>query len=93
MNTQVKIHPNDYFKVRRLKHQPPHLATIDLNQRYNLEQAIQNWIELKLKKRYFLGKTIGLTTEDKVEQVLRVGFEDPKELSYFVLACPLLKYK
>ena len=64
-----------------------------LNQRYNLEQAIQNWIELKLKKRYFLGKTIGLTTEDKVEQVLRVGFEDPKELSYFVLACPHLKYK
>ena len=90
---KITVNPNDYFKVRRLKHLPPHLATIDLNQRYNLEGAIQNWIESKLKKRYFLGKTVGITTEEKIEQVLRVGFEDPKELSYFVLACPHLKYK
>ena len=90
---KITINPNDYFKVRRLKHQPPHLATIDLNQRYNLEGAIQNWIESRLRKRYILEKSVGITTEEKIEQVLRVGFEDPKELSYFVLACPHLKYK
>jgi len=40
-----------------------------------------------------LNRVIGLTKQNKIETVLRAGFEDPKELSYFVLACPLLKYK
>lgn len=28
----------------------------------------------------------------KVTKVIRIGFEDKKELSFFTLACPLLKY-
>ena len=88
-----KISPEDFFNIRRLKYKPPHLAMIDLPSQYNLEQAVEKWIETNLKKRYYLNKTVGLTKENKLEQVMRVGFEDPKELSYFVLACPLLKYK
>ena len=78
---------------RRLKFQPKHLSIIDLPQVYNIEKALSKWIETNLKKRYFLGKTVGLTKESNVESVLRVGYEDPKELSYFALAFPLLKYK
>ena len=87
-----KISPQEFFEVRRLKFQPPHLEIIDVPQRYNMEDALNKWISTNLKKRYFLGKSVGLTKENKVDQVMRIGFEDPKELSYFVLACPLLKY-
>lgn len=69
------------------------MAIIDLPVKYNIQNAIENWIDSNLKNRYFIGKSIGLTKDNNVDQVLRVGFEDPKELSFFVLACPLLKYK
>ncbi len=88
-----KITAQDFFEIRRLKFEPPHLATIDLPHTYNMESAISKWIESNLKKRYFLKKAVSLTKENKIESVLRAGFEDPKELSYFVLACPHLKYK
>ena len=88
-----KITAQDFFEIRRLKFEPPHLATIDLPHTYNMESAISKWIESNLKKRYFLKKAVSLTKENKIESVLRAGFEDPKELSYFVLACPHLKYQ
>ena len=88
-----KITAQDFFEIRRLKFEPPHLATIDLPHTYNMESAISKWIESNLKKRYFLKKAVSLTKENKIDTVLRAGFEDPKELSYFVLACPHLKYK
>tara|TARA_B100000925_G_scaffold242075_1_gene191480 strand:+ start:1754 stop:2035 length:282 start_codon:yes stop_codon:yes gene_type:complete len=93
MNLKGKISAQDFFEIRRLKYKARHLAVIDLPSQYNLEDALEKWIENNLKKRYYLNKTVGLTKANKVEQVMRVGFEDPKELSYFVLACPLLKYK
>jgi|TARA_B100001057_G_scaffold95202_3_gene91666 hypothetical protein len=88
-----RVSAQDFFEIRRLSYEPSHLATIDLSHTYNMETAISKWIDTNLKKRYFLKKVIGLTKENKIETVLRAGFEDPKELSYFVLACPLLKYK
>jgi|TARA_B100001057_G_scaffold152145_1_gene152169 hypothetical protein len=88
-----KISAQDFFEIRRLKFEPPHLTTIDLPQSYNMESAISKWIESNLKKRYFLKKAVSLTKSNKIDTVLRAGFEDPKELSYFVLACPHLKYK
>ena len=93
MIVKNRVSAQDFFEIRRLSYEPSHLATIDLPHTYNIETAISKWIDTNLKKRYFLKKVIGLTKENKIETVLRAGFEDPKELSYFVLACPLLKYK
>jgi|TARA_B100001287_G_scaffold89254_1_gene74782 hypothetical protein len=93
MKLKYKLNPQDYFKFRKLNHQAPHLAVIDLPLKYNIQNAIETWIDSNLKNRYFIGKAIGLTKNNSIDQVLRVGFEDPKELSFFVLACPLLKYK
>jgi hypothetical protein len=87
------VTPENHFGFRRLAHQAPHLETIDIQYTYNIEKALTKWIDEHLKKRYYLSKNVGLTSGNKIENVMRVGFEDPKELSYFVLACPLLKYK
>ena len=93
MIVKNRVSAQDFFEIRRLSYEPSHLATIDLSHTYNIESAISKWIDTNLKKRYFLKKVIGLTKENKIDTVLRAGFEDPKELSYFVLACPHLKYK
>ena len=87
-----KITAKDFFQIRRLSHQPPHLSVIDLPYTYNIEKALDKWINNNLKHRYYIAKTVGLTKENKIDTVMRVGFEDAKELSYFVLACPHLKY-
>jgi len=87
------VTPENYFGIRRLSHDAPHLETIDIPFTYNIEKALQKWIDGNLKKRYFIGKSVGLTSQNKIENVMRVGFEDPKDLSYFVFACPLWNYK
>ena len=39
-----------------------------------------------------LGKTMILDSKNQYKNQLRIGFENEKELSYFMLACPHLKY-
>lgn len=56
--------------------------------KYNLEKSIIDWIEDKLNGRFYVGKTINESNTIG----LKIGFEDAKELSYFTLACPHLKY-
>lgn len=54
---------------------------------------MKRWINEHLKGRYYIGKTVNVDSTNTITPALKVGFEEPKELSYFTLACPLLKYK
>ena len=85
--------PLNLFGIRRLKVPSPHCDYIKIPLRYNLERSIQKWIDDNLKGRYYIGTTITITQGSGTETVCKIGFEDTKELSYFTLACPLLKYK
>lgn len=85
------VNPLDFLECRRLKYLPPHLETIDIPLRYNLENAVTKWIEENLKDRFYVGRCSSNKSKNLMEY--RVGFENPKELSYFVLACPFMKYK
>ena len=79
-----KPNPLNFFGVRQTHHCPSHFEVLSINQRYNMQSAVDKWICENLKNRYYLSR-------DSVH--LKVGFEDPKEASYFMLACPHLKYK
>jgi hypothetical protein len=81
--------PHNIFKIRNPKVLPPHYEYCDFEVLYNLEIAIQDWITENLKGRFII--TRAMNTEQKLH--MRVGFEDGKEMSYFMLACPLLRYK
>jgi hypothetical protein len=80
--------PNNIFRIRNPKVLPPHYEYADFEVIYNLESAISDWISDNLK-----GKFIVTKANNNNKSVIRVGFEDGKELSYFMLACPLLRYK
>lgn len=82
--------PNNIFKIRNPKVLPPHYEYADFEVLYNLESAIQDWIKNNLKGKFIVTKAV---KQDQSGTLLRVGFEDGKELSYFMLACPLLRYK
>ena len=92
-NRLEKINPLNFYGIRQLEIPPPHFeyTTIEMR-RYNLEQTIVKWIEKNLKGRFYVGSIHELDKNNKQVKVIKIGFEDPKELSIFTLSCPYLKY-
>ncbi len=88
-----KINSLNVFEVRQVKSAPPHFEYVNLPMKYNLEESLVKWIKQNLKNRFYAGKNISLDSDNKLVQVLTVGFEETKDMSYFMLACPHLKYK
>jgi predicted secreted protein len=88
-----KINPLNFYGIRKLQVPPPHFEylTIEMS-RYNLEQTIIKWIEQNLKGRFYVGAIYELDKNNKQSKVIKIGFEEPKELSFFTLSCPYLKY-
>ena len=84
--------PLDVLDLRRVDFCPPHFITVDVPRRYNIDRAICDWIEDNLSGRYYFGPAIGLDDMRNLTQTIRIGFEQPKESSFFMLACPHLKY-
>jgi len=84
--------PLNLFDIRKLKVPPTHFEYITIPMTYNLEDALVKWIEDHLKSRFYVGRTLGIDKNNQVATLIKVGFEEPKELSYFTLACPHLKY-
>jgi len=86
--------PLNFFGVRQVRIPPPHFEILTIGrQLYNLEGTIIKWITEHLKGRFYVGHSTILDESNQFQKVIKVGFEDPKELSYFSLACPYLKYK
>ena len=86
--------PLNFYEVRQLVVPPPHFEcmSVSLNT-YNLERTIVKWIQENLRGRFYVGKLTEVDIDNQFKKVIQVGFEDPKELSFFTLACPYLKYK
>ena len=84
--------PLDVLDLRRVEFCPPHFSTVEVSRKYNIDRAICDWIEDNLSGRYFFGHAIGFDKMNNLTQSNIVGFEQAKEMSFFVLACPHLKY-
>jgi hypothetical protein len=82
----------DFFVIRELHTYPKHFDSVTVEMKYNMEDSVKKWITNHLKGRFYIGKTVVLNRSNNFQTVLKVGFESPKELSYFMLACPHLKY-
>jgi len=78
----------DFFGIRELRTFPKHFDFVTVEMRYNLEDSIRKWIKHNLKGRFYIGRSLN----DDFNPILKIGFESHKELSYFMLACPHLKY-
>lgn len=84
--------PLNVFKVRQVKSAPPHFDYINIPLTYNLESSITKWIKKNCKNRFYLSRNVVLDNQRKIVNVVTIGFEENKDMSYFMLACPHLKY-
>jgi len=81
----------DLLKERQMNWIPVHFGKTRIleNEVWNQEKLLL-WIQAKLKGRFSLVKS-PMISNDKLKSHLTVAFEDHKELTYFMLACPYLR--
>lgn len=85
------LNPLDVLNKRSLAFIPPHFAKYKLNEDAWNHNQIESWIKSKLKGRYAVAKQPSLGKEGQLKTATFVAFEDQKELTYFMLACPHLR--
>jgi len=86
------INPLNVLNIRRVEFCPPYFETMTIAPGYNLYDVINDWIYSNLRGKYYIGNTVALNKEDTMNTIIKIGFENKKEMSYFMLACPHLKY-
>lgn len=76
----MNLNPLDVLNERSLSWIPQHFARIKVKHQF-FDTDLEDWIKYKLKGRYCLIHNLDNSTAT-------LGFEDDKELTYFMLACP-----
>ena len=84
-----EINPLNLLGQRKLPYIPPHFGTVSLYSWGELD-LIDQWIYYNLNSRYCIRMKQELDSNRKVIDVCEIGMEDPRELTMFNLACPLL---
>lgn len=85
------LNPIDVLKQRQLKTLPPHFSKIKISDSEFFDTGIATWIENRLKGRFSIVRMPGIDKDGKLKSATFVAFEEQKELTYFMLACPHLR--
>jgi len=82
-----KPNPLNLLDLRRVHFPARHFYYITLG-KFNTNRVykIDNWIFNNLNGRYYVGQSIGLDNKNIITYYLNIGFEEEKELSFFLLA-------
>jgi len=86
----ITINPLDHLDKRKLDWIPVHFFKSRLNYLSDVEK-INDWIKYRLKGRYCLVTLPHIDKDEKTKSATFVAFEEEKELTYFMLACPYLR--
>ena len=70
---------------------PPHFCKTKIASADRNYRDVINWIRSKLAGRYCVLTYPTVTSNDKFQTATFVGFEEQKELTFFMLACPYLR--
>jgi hypothetical protein len=85
------LNPLEVLHKRSVSHLPPHFTKMRLNPHEVGFSGVEGWIRAKLKGRYCIAQLPSIDKEGHLKTATFVGFEDQKELTYFMLACPHLR--
>lgn len=86
----LDLNPIDVLKKRQVNFLPVHFSKIKLDRSMS-DHDIEKWIKSKLKGRYFIGNISDVGSDNRLKVFSSIAFEDHKELTYFVLACPFYR--
>lgn len=86
-----EINPLDVLKKRRLSFMPAHFSKLKISETDYFDSNLENWIFNKLKGRFAISKIPAVDQDNKLKVSMFVGFENQKELTFFMLACPYIR--
>ncbi len=84
------LNPLDVLKQRKLKTSAPHFSSLAISDT-EIFEGVEDWVKTKLKGRYYIVKKPSLDKGGNLRSTSLIGFEDQRELTYFMLACPYLR--
>lgn len=84
------LNPIDVLKQRKLKTIPPHFSKMRISET-EIFEGLEDWVKIRLKGRYYIAKKPSIDNTGNLKSTFFIGFEDQKELTYFMLACPHLR--
>ena len=87
----VKVNPLNVLDCREVRDPPPYFHYHYLDLKFNIIHSLKEWIYTNLKYRFYISESLTLV-DNQYTVKLKIGFEEPKELSFFLLACSHLKY-
>jgi len=85
----LKINPLNVLDIRELDFPPTLFEYLVLDTNLKKIDVLRDWIYENLKYRFYIGTTLCIENNQIVTKI-RLGFEDPKESSFFILSCPFL---
>ena len=86
------LNPLEVLNKRSVSHIPPHFAKLKLEDQIMFQHgSLENWVKVKLHGRYAIAKQPCIDKDGHLKTATFVAFEDQKELTYFMLACPYLR--
>jgi len=87
----LKLNALDILNHRQIDSAAPHFAKIKLADVDLFGSDVETWIRSKLVGRFYIKRQPGISQDGKLKTATYVGFEDHKELTYFMLACPHIR--
>lgn len=88
----MKLNPLSICNKRKVNFLPVHFSKLEISEgRLFFDHLISDWIESKLSGRYAILNLPTTSKDNKLTTATFVAFEDPKELTYFMLAYPNLR--
>jgi hypothetical protein len=82
-----KPNPLNLLDLRRVQFPARHFHYISLP-KYSpgILKSADNWIYNNLNGRYYIGQAIDLDNTNTITYVTKIGFEQEKEMSFFLLS-------
>lgn len=89
-----ELNPLNVLNQRQLNVLPMQFAKVKIaDETVLFDDKLITWINTKLKNRFCIVKQPSLNNNGQLKLATFVGFEDQKELTYFMLACPYFRRK
>jgi hypothetical protein len=85
-----KLNPLNVLGFRLLEKTPKHFCSINVDVSCD-SQSLKRWIFNNLKSRFTVNSQLVITKENRMMETMKIGFEDPRESTLFMLKCPYLE--
>ena len=87
----LDLNLTDVLKTREVNSIMPHFSKTKISESERYDYNIVNWIKSRLVGRFYVASFPSIDENEKIRIATFVGFEEQKELTYFMLACPYLR--